>query len=67
MQSNALNTPAVLLSMMLTACGTIPTTATDVSCSAFQPITFSAASDTPETVRQVREHNAAWRSLCSKP
>lgn len=35
-------------------------------CEAFRPITFSAAQDSPDTIRQVREHNAAWQAACAK-
>lgn len=34
-----------------------------VVCSAFKPITYSAKRDTPETVRQIRGHNAALGSF----
>ena len=37
--------------------------ATDISCDAFRPISWSK-SDTFDTALQIREHNAAWRSLC---
>lgn len=36
---------------------------TDAACLIFQPVTYSTA-DTPETVRQILGHNAAWGSLC---
>lgn len=32
---------------------------------AFSPITFSAAGDTTDTVRQIRGHNAAWDGICT--
>lgn len=51
----------------LTACGTTAATGTDTACLAFQPITYSASQDTPETVRQVREHNAAYDAVCPLP
>jgi hypothetical protein len=54
--------PAVLFLTALTACAATPITGT--ACSAFRPITYSAAKDTPETVAQVRKHNAAWEALC---
>jgi hypothetical protein len=41
-----------------------PTIAPDSACLAFAPITFSASTDSTETVRQIREHNAAWRAIC---
>ena len=55
----------VVLSMMLTACGTTPTVATDAMCRVLLPISFSSR-DTDETVAQVREFNAVWRSLCEE-
>lgn len=36
----------------------------DTSCTAFQPITYSAAGDTEPTKAQIRGHNAAWQRLC---
>jgi hypothetical protein len=36
---------------------------TDVSCHAFEPIRWSRH-DTDETIRQAKEHNAAWSALC---
>ena len=36
----------------------------DTACTAFVPITYSAVSDTAETVTQIRQHNAAWTTLC---
>lgn len=48
------------LILALVAC----TTTVDTACSAFQPITYSEARDTAETVTQVRQHNAAWTTLC---
>ena len=35
----------------------------DTSCEAFEPIRYSRT-DTEETRRQIREHNAAWDALC---
>lgn len=40
--------------------------AVDTSCYAFAPIRYSRM-DTAETRRQIREHNAAWDSLCKAP
>ena len=60
--------PALILAAAaLTGCMTTAGTATDatmVACEAFRPVTFSGAGDTAETVRQVREHNAAWEAVC---
>ena len=36
----------------------------DTSCTAFQPITYSAAGDTEATKAQIRGHNAAYGKLC---
>lgn len=61
--------PAVLSAMILTACVTTRTTETgeaEVACSAFAPISFSATRDTAQTVREVREHNAAWHAVCGE-
>lgn len=57
---------ALLLSMMLTACSGIPQTETNSSgsCMLFCKLTFSASSDTPETVSQIRKHNAAVDAVC---
>lgn len=49
------------LSALLAGCGR---TASDASCSAFQPIDYSASKDTAETVTGIRRHNAAWHALC---
>jgi hypothetical protein len=35
----------------------------DTSCLAFEPITYSAK-DSPVTIQQVRQHNAAFSALC---
>ena len=37
----------------------------DTSCKAFAPIRYSRK-DTPESVRQIREHNAAFDALCKR-
>jgi hypothetical protein len=42
-------------------------TARKVVCGSFNPITYSAKHDTPETIRQVRAHNAAYGTFrCQK-
>jgi len=38
----------------------------DTSCTAFQPITYSASQDSEPTKAQIRGHNAAWSKLCTK-
>lgn len=52
-----------LLMMGATACQTMDIVATDLSCDVFGPITWSKQ-DSVQTSKQVREHNAAWASLC---
>jgi hypothetical protein len=37
-----------------------------VACSAFEPIRWSKK-DTDGTIRQVKEHNAAWAAICGAP
>jgi hypothetical protein len=37
-----------------------------VACSAFEPIRWSER-DTEVTIRQVKEHNAAWAAMCTTP
>lgn len=48
-------------SLLLGACGQ---TVVDTSCTAFKPITYSAAGDTEVTKAQIRGHNAAFKNLC---
>lgn len=57
---------AVMWITALTACaGTVPTATTDsVPCQALKEISFSAAGDTEQTIREVREFNAVYRELC---
>jgi len=59
--------PSLLLSLMLTACATTSTIGTGSKslCLEDGPITFSVVDDTPETVQQIRLHNAAWRAVCT--
>lgn len=55
--------PAALL--ILTGCQTTTRSgAIDTSCLAFETITYSRK-DTLQTIRQVREHNAAFTAICS--
>lgn len=50
--------------LILTGCqSTTRTGATDAVCSIFPPITWSSR-DTPETIEQVRRHNAGRDSYC---
>ena len=53
----------ISLLMAMTACQTMGIVATDLSCDVFMPITWSKE-DSVHTSKQVREHNAAWVSLC---
>lgn len=55
------------LSIPLASCLTIkPTlsTGTNPACLALKPVMFSSQHDTPETVQQVRENNAALIVIC---
>lgn len=61
---------ALLLSVSLTACATTtgssgPTEPPPkpTACAVFKPIYWSGK-DSDETLKQVREHNAAWKALC---
>ena len=40
------------------------TAAKKVTCEGFRPIGFSATKDTVKTIKEVREHNAAWVAIC---
>lgn len=60
------------LTLILSGCATTTDfgasdghSARDVACGAFRPVTWSAA-DTSETIRQVKAHNAVYRTLCSQ-
>jgi len=60
---------AFVLAGMLIMVGCTMTTGTSgpdpelVACRSFEPVTWSAT-DTPETIRQIKEHNAAWAAVC---
>ncbi len=57
---------AAVALIALAGCTTMPSPATPPAaafCPAFEPIAWSAA-DTPETIRQAKEHNAAYAALC---
>ena len=56
----------LLLVPLTTACATMRSVGTDISCEAFQPITWSSQ-DTDETAAQVRAHNRAFVALCGPP
>ena len=59
-----------LLVMLLAGCQMTASTATSgadtvrVACEAFTTITYSSSGDEPETVAQIRRHNAAYLALC---
>jgi hypothetical protein len=60
--SPLLGTLAALLTLV--GCQTVTHTgATKAVCSVFPPITYSSK-DTPETVTQIRRHNAGFDSYC---
>jgi len=51
---------------LLTGCTAKQNTGvTDLACIAFQPIDWSQK-DTNDTVRQIREHNVVWETLCDR-
>lgn len=55
----------MLMSLPVMGCSTLSTgIVTDTTCSAMRPITYSGSKDTPETVAEVRQHNAALAALC---
>ena len=62
MRAALLLTPLLILPGCVTTTGSAGNDA--VACSAFEPIRWSAK-DTGETIRQAKEHNAAWRAVCA--
>lgn len=52
---------AILVSLLLAACSP---QVVDSYCLNAGPITYSASGDTPDTQRQIREHNAVYVRLC---
>ncbi len=57
--------PLAALPLLQACATTTPTAVTDTSCRGFVPIHYSRK-DTPGTIQQAREHNAAWDALCKK-
>ena len=59
---------ALALLSVAAACATVRAPADDASvCQALNPgfpVTFSAAGDTPETIRQIRAVNARFAAAC---
>lgn len=54
--------------LILTSCQTTGTSGPDpelVACRSFEPVTWSAK-DTPETIKQIKAHNAAWAAVCEE-
>ena len=56
---------AGLLALSLSGCLTTPETVIVDDCDVFSAISYSASLDTPETVTQIRRHNARFLELCS--
>lgn len=55
---------AVLAAFLTSGCVTMTGGGeTDVVCEAWRPVTWSAA-DTDQTIREVRQNNAAWKAWC---
>lgn len=57
--------------LALTACATLTGCATmtasgGTECTRWRPIYWSK-SDTDDTIRQVKEHNAVFKKLCGRP
>jgi hypothetical protein len=62
MRAGLLLTPLAILPGCATTTASVGTDT--VACSAFEPIRWSKA-DTDATIRQAKEHNAAWIILCA--
>ena len=56
---------ALLLALMTSGCAATRTTATttEALCAPWRAITYSGRNDTPQTVRQIRVHNATGAKL----
>jgi hypothetical protein len=63
MRAALLLMPLLILASCATTTASVGTDA--VACSAFEPIRWSK-NDTDETIRQVKEHNAAWAAICAR-
>lgn len=61
MRAALLPMPLLILPSCATTTASIGTDA--VVCSAFEPIRWSSK-DTNDTIRQAKEHNPAWLSVC---
>ena len=55
----------LILLLIFQGCATTTDSAGNdaVACTAFEPIRWSVK-DTDETIRRVKEHNAAWKAVC---
>lgn len=52
---------------ILVGCKTPTTVETaEPACAIFVPISYDGGADTPDTIAEVREHNAVWDSVCNK-
>jgi hypothetical protein len=56
---------AGLLALSLSGCLTTHETVIVDDCDVFTAISYSASHDTPETVSQIRRHNARYLELCA--
>lgn len=68
MQLKRLTMLASGLLLIATVAGCSKTTgldATSVACDVLKPITWSSK-DTRPTIKQIKEANAAWKSVCQK-
>ena len=57
---------ALAAGLMLSSCQTMVSSGPGpelVACQSFEPVTWSA-NDTPKTIRNIKEHNAAWSAIC---
>lgn len=57
-------TALILLALGVISLPGCTPTVIDTACQSFAPITYSAGRDTPDTVLQVRRHNAAYDAIC---
>lgn len=54
-----------LVLLALTGCETLLTRqTTDLSCTAYRPITYDSRTIDADLARQLREHNAVWQEIC---
>ena len=55
---------SVVLAGLAVGGGCLHQAPTDAACLSLKPITFSASRDSPETVAQIRRHNARLLEMC---